>query len=169
MLRTVELRPAPAQKAEVYRTVAGFYLQSPERAKGERYLLEVLKLAPDDDGTLSWLGELEAERGGARSGDAPAVPEHLEGALRYYDRLIALRPEAPVYYAHKRAVLAKYLQHLGERCRAAERALRTTPRDRAAEARVRIAEMRARADELQRDLDGVVRRLGELRRHRPVG
>jgi tetratricopeptide (TPR) repeat protein len=168
LLRTLDFKRAAAPRAEVYRNVAGFYLQSPDRDKAEGYLLEVLKLEPDDDSTLSWLGEIEAERGGARSQDAPAVPEHLDGALRYYDRLIALRPESMNPYVHKRVVLAKYLGHLASRRQAVEQSLRWKKRGEQVDARARIAELQGRYDELAGVLEGVNRRIGELRRPRAL-
>jgi tetratricopeptide (TPR) repeat protein len=167
LLQTADLKKNPAQRAEVYRNVAGFYLQSPDRDRAETYLLEVLKLAPDDDATLSWLAEIEATRGGARANDAPAVPEHLDAALAYYDRIIALRPDSLVPWAHERIVLTKYLQHVVSRRQAAEQSLRWKKRDQALETRTRIAQLQAKADDLQRALDKVNRRVAELRKPRP--
>ncbi|HSB21263.1 MAG TPA: hypothetical protein VLD85_14745 [Anaeromyxobacteraceae bacterium] len=166
LLETLPFKRNPEQKAELYRNVAGIYLQSPERDKAEKYLLEVLKLAPDDETTLSWLAEMEAERGGARSNDAPATPEHLDAALRYYRRLADIRPTSPAPLAHQRIVLSKYMQYLASRRAAAEQALRWKKKGEVAETRQRIDEIQRRAGEIQGELDGVNRKLAELRRPR---
>lgn len=164
LLETLPWKKTPEQKAELYRNVAGIFLQSTERDQAEKYLLEVLKLAPDDESTLSWLAELEAEQGGARSNDAPADPQHLEAALRYYERLVALRPTAPTPYAHQRIVLTKYLQHVALRRQAAVQSLRGKKAADALETRQRIEAMERRFSELQGALDAVNGKLAELRR-----
>jgi tetratricopeptide (TPR) repeat protein len=166
--RKADLQVDPAKKAEVLRQVAGIYLQSQERDKGEPALLEVLKLAPSDEETLTWLAELAADRGGARSNAAAAQPEQLDLALRYYDQLIALRPEAQSGYVHKRIVLTKYLSHLALQKQAAEQSLGRKRGAEVAETRDRIAQLKARIAELEPALDAASRKLAELRPKKPA-
>jgi tetratricopeptide (TPR) repeat protein len=164
LLETLPFKRNPEQKAELYRNAAGIYLQSPERDKAEKYLLEVLKLAPEDEGSLSWLAEMEAERGGARSNEAPATPEHLDAALRYYRQLADLRPTSSAPLAHQRIVLSKYLQYLSSRRAAAQQAMRWKKREDVGEARQRIDEIQRRTGEIQGQLEAVNRKIAELRR-----
>lgn len=163
---TLPWKRTAEQKAELYRNLAGIYLQSTEPDRAQKYLLQVLELAPEDESTLSWLAELEAAQGGARSNDAPADPQHLEAALRYYERLAAIRPAAPTPYAHQRIVLTKYLQHIALRRQAAVQSLRGKKAADALETRQRIEAMERRSGELQGALDAVNRKLAELRRPR---
>lgn len=155
LVKVADFRPAPAQKAEVFRNAAGIFLQGPDRAKAERYLAETVRLDPSDEASLSWLGELAAEKGGARLEQAAAVPEELDAAIRYYGRLVELRPDGSAARANLRIVLVKYLNHLaGERHRE-QLQLARLGRDAAAaaEGRERVARIDARSAELRRMLD----------------
>lgn len=152
LVRTVDLKAQDAQKAEVYRNAAGVFLQTPERAKAEKYLLEAVRLDPKDEASLTWLGELASEAGGARFQLAVAVPEQLEKAIGYYDRLIEMRPDGPAAHANRRIAVTKYLNHLVEQRQLEQRVMARSGRDpqAVADARERIARIDAKMAELQR-------------------
>lgn len=157
LLRVAELRPAPAQKAEVLRNAAGIFLQGTEHLKAERYLVETVRHDPSDESSVAWLADIAAEKGGAHSDAAPAVPAELDASLRHYARLIELRPESGAAHAKRRVVLVKYLNHLGE-----ER--RREARSRDPDAAGRLARIDARFAELKRLLDESDARLVRGRR-----
>jgi tetratricopeptide (TPR) repeat protein len=154
LVKVADFRPGVPQKAEVFRNAAGIFLQGPDRAKAERYLAEAVRLDPSDEASLSWLGELAAATGGARFEPAAAVPEALDAAIRYYNRLIELRPGGAAAHANRRVVLEKYLGHLAEEKRREQTSLSGRGRDAgtAAEARERIARIDAKSAELRRML-----------------
>lgn len=166
LAKVAEFRPVPAQKAEVFRNAAGIFLQGPDRMKAERYLVETVRLDPADEGSLGWLAELAAEKGGARVDLAPAVPEELDSAIGYYNRLIELRPEGKAAHANRRLVLVKYLNHLAEERHREETALAKRKRDAAAaeEARARISRIDAKSAELRQLLDESEAKLGGKRK-----
>jgi tetratricopeptide (TPR) repeat protein len=163
LVKLADLKPERAQKAEVLRNAAGLYLQSPDRAKAERYLLEAVRLDPKDEASLTWLGELASEKGGARLDIATAVPAELDKALGYYDRLIAIRPDSGAPYANRRIVCVKYLGHLAEERTREGARLRRGGTD-AADARERIARIDAKSAELKRILDESNAKLASLRK-----
>lgn len=154
LVKLADFKPAAAQKAEVLRNAAGLFLQGPERLKAERFLAETVKLDPSDEASLGWLAELASEKGGARNDHAPAVPEELERAIGYYDRLIELQPAGNAAHANRRLVVLKYLAHLADEKRRDEQQLRRE-RDAAAaaQARERLARIAAKTSELRRLLD----------------
>ncbi|HTN54238.1 MAG TPA: hypothetical protein VML50_17645 [Anaeromyxobacter sp.] len=163
LARKAELQKDPAQKAETLRQVAGLYLQSADRDRAEPWLRQVLALAPDDDATITWLAELAADRGGARSNVAEANPADLDVALGYYDKLIALRPDSLTGYAHKRIVLTKYLGYVRKQQQAAEQSLGRARGSEQAAIREKIATAKGRAGELQAALDQVDQKIAALR------
>jgi len=153
--KLAELEADDAQKAEVYRNAAGIFLQGADQEKAEKYLVEAVRVAPGDEASLTWLGELASVKGGARLQAAPAVPAELEKAIGYYNRLIALRPEGTAAHANRRIALFKYLGHLAEERQREEKELRKSGRDATAAAatRERVARIEAKSAELQRMLD----------------
>lgn len=155
LVKVADLKVGEPQKAEVYRNAAGIFLQGADRAKAETYLVEAVRFEPSDEQSLTWLGELASEKGGARFEMATAVPEELDKAIGYYGRLIQLRPDGAAAHLNRRIVLMKYLGHLAEERLRAEAALRRSGRDAnaAAEARERIARIDAKSAELRRMLD----------------
>lgn len=153
LVKLAELKPAEAQKAEAFRNAAGIFLQGTDRAKAETYLVEAVRFDPADEASLTWLGELAAEKGGARFEQQTAVPEELEKAIRYYTRLVELRPDGNAAHANRRIVLLKYLGHLAEEERREQARLRGRDASAAAQARERIARIDAKSAELQRMLD----------------
>lgn len=163
LVKLADLKPQSAQKAEVLRNAAGIYLQGPDRAKAERYLIEAVRLDPNDESSLTWLGELASEKGGARLDIATAVPAELEKALGYYDRLIAIRPDAGAPYANRRIVCVKYLAHLADERKREEARVRRGGKD-AADARERIARIEAKSAELRRIYDESNAKLASLKK-----
>ncbi len=154
LVKLADFKPVPAQRAEVFRNAAGIFLQGPDRVKAERYLAETVRLEPADEASLGWLAELAAEKGGARVDLAPAVPEELDSAIRYYTRLIELRPTGAAAHANRRLVLVKYLNYLGEEKRREElQPRRGRDAGAVAEARERVARIDAKSAELRRLLD----------------
>jgi tetratricopeptide (TPR) repeat protein len=167
LVRLAELEAEPARRADAYRNAAGIFLQGAEHhAKAERFLLEVVRLDPADEASLTWLGELASERGGARSQDAPAVPEELEKAIGYYGRIIALRPDSLPAHANRRIVVLKYLAALDDERAAQAARLARAGRDAAAaqEAKDRIARAEARAAALQPLLAESMQKLSPARK-----
>lgn len=163
LVKLADLKPESGQKAEVLRNAAGIFLQGPDRAKAEPYLVEAVRLDPKDESSLTWLGELASEKGGARLDIATAIPAELEKALGYYDRLIALRPDAGAAYANRRIVCVKYLGHLSDEKSREEARLRKGGKD-AAEARERLARIEAKSADLRRIYDESNAKLASLRK-----
>src|SRR5262245_41183716 len=71
MLKTADLKADEKEKLDVTRKVANMYLQNNKIDKAEEYFKKILEKAPNDDATMTWLGELHSILGGARSGTAP--------------------------------------------------------------------------------------------------
>lgn len=167
-VKMVDFKNTPAEKAEVYRVAAGFYLRSlvfTEIEKAEKYLLEILKLVPGDESSLTWMGEMAAQRGGARNPRAPAQADQLELALGYYDRLIQVRPETQQPYAHKGIILTKYIGDLEAKRLAAEQSLKWKHKAaEVAETKGRIAEFDAKIAPLKKALEDVNAKIAELQK-----
>jgi hypothetical protein len=166
LVKVAELRPEDARKAEAYRNAAGIFLQGTdraERAEAERYLVEAVRLEPRDDASLTWLGALAAERGGAQPEGGTVVPAELDKAIGWYAKLIALRPEANAPYLNRRVVLVRYLSYLADERRLEAKRLRKGGAE-AADAAERIARLDAKAAELQRLLDETNQRLAPRRK-----
>lgn len=164
LVKTLPFKKDAAQKAEVYRSAAGVFLQSAERDKAKPYLLEAVKLEPKDEASVSWLGELAAFRGGARSNEMPAVAEDLDEALGWYGKLVELRPDSRPAYAHRRVVLVKYTNLMLERQRAAAESARQTRGAEREEARARADGFASRAQELAKQVEEIDRKLAELKK-----
>jgi tetratricopeptide (TPR) repeat protein len=109
ILKTLEFKQDAAAKGAVYRNLANLYMAKQDIAAADEYFVKALEANPKDDQALSWRAELASQLGGARSMQAPAVPEQLERALGLYDQVIALKPDEPVPYLNKRIVMAKYM------------------------------------------------------------
>ncbi len=154
LVKTVPLMPDDKAKAEVYRNAAGVFLQTPERPKAERYLVEAVRLDPKDEASITWLGEIASQAGGARSQWERGVPEHLEKAIGHYNRLIELRPDGAAAHTNRRIVLVKYLTQIGEQRQLEQRVMKRTRDPQAiADGRARLAALDAKAKELQKLLD----------------
>src|ERR1043165_2359872 len=107
MFKTTEFPVDPRNKLEVTRKVAAMYLQNNKIDKAEEYFKKILEQAPNDEGTMTWLGEIHSTLGGARSGLAPADLSHLDEAIAYYDRALAVNPEALTPTVNRRIALLK--------------------------------------------------------------
>jgi len=165
LLRTPALGTDVARRAETLRNVAYVYLRSTTPAKAERYFLEALQLAPDDTESLMWLGELASERGGARSKQAEAIVEHLEQAIAYYDRVLALQPESLLATVNKRIAVMKLIRFNEQQKQAAERVLAVVRKASTLEqTRERAARYEEALAELQSDSTLLGARIQELRR-----
>jgi len=137
------------KKLEALRNVAGMYLQAQQGDKAEQYFLEVMKLDPKDDQSLSWLAEIASIRGGARDMKAQALTPALEVAMGRYDQVIALTPKAPGPYVNKRIALIKYINHLIQQ------------RD-AMKNKKEVQILQAKIDQLKATLDETTRQLSEI-------
>lgn len=167
LVKLANLRPGEAQKADAFRNAAGIFLQgqTADQGNAEKYLVEAVRLDPKDEASLTWLGELASEKGGARLEAATPVPEELEKAIGWYGRLIELRPDATAPYVNRRIVLVKYLGHLAEEKHREETRQRKGGRDAdAAGARERLARLETKSAELRRLLDETNAKLASLRK-----
>lgn len=112
LLKVMESKQTPNEKAELYRVIADQYLKSGNLDLAESRFNEALKLNPKDEASLGWLAAIYSKRGGVESKDAAeAVPEHLDKAIAYLDQVIQLNPDYPFTYINKRIVMAKYAMH----------------------------------------------------------
>jgi tetratricopeptide (TPR) repeat protein len=111
LVKAAATRTKPEEKLANLRNGAGMYLEGRILDKAEETFVEVLKLDPKDSDALAWVGEIYAQRGGARKADAPVVEAQLDKALEIYERLITLAPAAPMNYVNKRIALTKLTNH----------------------------------------------------------
>lgn len=162
-LKLLDFKETPEEKAEVYRNVAGIYMKSGPLEKAEQYFHEALKINAKDEASLGWLAEIHSQKGGARAMGAPVVPEHLDKALEYYDKVIAINPKSPTTYLNKRIVMAKYMEH--ERKQAAdaesEAAENAKNPEVVKEAQERAAQHLARAEEFKQKFDELTQQFSE--------
>ncbi|MBJ6762494.1 hypothetical protein JGU66_17115 [Myxococcaceae bacterium JPH2] len=163
-LKLLEFRKEPAQKAEVYRNIAGFYMQGGPLEKAEEYFNEALKIDPKDEASLGWIAEIYSQKGGARSMTAPLVPEHLDKALQYYDKVLAVNPNSANTYLNKRIVMLKYIQYETDQKDAALSEAAENAKDAAivAEAKARADQHQARVEEFKKQFDEVNKKFGDL-------
>lgn len=155
LAKLADLRATPAEKADVLRNAAGVYLQTPEQDKAEKYLLQVVHLVPADETSLTWLGEMASQRGGARIELAPANPAELDKAIGFYGQLIALRPDSKPAHANRRIAVTKYLGWISDEKWKQQNAVKRAGRDAAAAAaaREKLAQLDVKAAELKKLLD----------------
>ena len=167
ILKTVDFKPDTASKAEVYRNLANLYLQKATGERAEKYFLEAVKIDPNDDLSLAWLGAISAERGGARSGKAAAIPEHLDKAMGYYDKVIALKPDLPDTYINKRIAAMKYMGY--ERRAKEEAEERTHDRDKAKReaAKAEVEKHQARIEEFTKLIEELNKQFAEAKKKAP--
>ena len=164
MFKTVELKDEK-EKLDVTRKVANMYLQNGKIDKAEEYFKKILEKAPNDDATMTWLGELHSILGGARSGTAPADLSHLEEAIGFYDRALAISPESLTPTVNKRIALLKMRDHWQLKKNAADKDFEAAPkRDKKAkaEAKTRQDEAQAKLDELTPRVDDATAKFAAL-------
>lgn len=169
LLKTLELKKTDAEKMDVYRNIAGMYLQAAQDGeKAEKYFNEVLKMNPKDDQSLMWLAEIASNRGGARSMTAQIVPDQLQKAMDLYDKIIELTPAAPAPYINKRIALMKYIENLLKQKQAVDADVEAhkNDKDKAAfeDFKQQSADYQARIDELKPKLDELTKKLGEVQK-----
>ncbi len=169
LLKTLDLKPDAAKKAEVYRNLAGMYMQKANSEKAEMYFLEAVKIDPKDDTSLGWLGEMHSQKGGARDMKAPAVPDELNKAIGWYDKMIAAKPELPTAYLNKRIAVNKLLDNEKQQKAAADMEAQNAAgdKDKEAEAKARAEKHQARMDELKKQFDELTVKLVEVQKNAP--
>lgn len=167
-VKMLEFKPEVSQKAEMLRGLAGMYMQKQALDKAEKYFGEAVKLEPNDALSLSWIGEIYSRRGGARDPKAEAVPEHLDKALSYYDKVIAIKPEDPVPYVNKRVIMNKYMAHERKAKEADEELLKKVKiKDKVEEIKASAEKHQARMDELKKQSDEISAKVAELQKKNP--
>lgn len=156
----------PKAKADRYRTIAGMYVETRHPEKAEKYFAEAVKIDPNDDVSLQWLGEIYSTRGGARAAKAQAIPAELEKAIGYYDQAISISPAALIPYVQKKIAMIKFAQHEQQQADAADREAieRKKDKPRAAEAQARAAQHRTRAEELKKQVDDLTGKISEIQK-----
>ena len=153
------------ERLNAYRELAGFYMQpANELDEAEHWYNKILSESPQDAEALSWLAEIAAIRGGARSSAKPADAAMLDLALERYDRVIQQNPVNVAPHINKRIVLIKYLDYL-EKQRVASLAdaeANKADKDVAGDFKKKAEELKARAEAMKVTLDEVSKRIGEL-------
>lgn len=162
--KVLALRADPKEKQKVYLNIASMYLQSMTPEKAEKYFLDALKLDPKNEQTLTWLGELHSQLGGARANEAPAVPEHLEKAISWYDQALTVNPVSMTAVANKRIALTKYLTWAQKEKATADADVEAAKKDPTllADAQARAEKAQAKIAELQPLLDATTAKLTEV-------
>lgn len=164
ILKTLDFKPDVPAKAEVYRNLANMYLQKLDGEKAEKYFNEAVKLDPNDDLSLGWLAEIYAQRGGARDMKAAGVPEHLDKALAYYDKVIAIKPDLPTTYVNKRIVMFKYIASERQQKEAAEAEKQEANKAKAEELKAAIAKHQARIDDFNKQIEELNKKFAEAQK-----
>jgi tetratricopeptide (TPR) repeat protein len=164
LTRAAEYVSAPAAKAECYRLVAAMYVDQKEFEQAETAFAEALKFDPNDENSLSWLGEIASARGGARSMSDPPDPVWLMKAVAYYEKVIALNPENLFAYVNKRIALTKYLVNEEHERALAEKLIQLERKDasRVAAAQTRLTESAARIDGVNKEIAALSKKIKEL-------
>ncbi len=163
LVKMAESKKDPVEKAKLMRTVANLWMQKGDMKNAEASFLEAVKLLPTDDESLSWLGEIHSQRGGARDGKAPAVPDELDKALALYEKVAGLKPDAPAAYINQRVALTKlvgYQKKIKDEAEA-EATAAGKDKDKAAAATTRADAAKAKMEELQKRMETVTAKLIE--------
>jgi tetratricopeptide (TPR) repeat protein len=162
--KTIAFKETPKDKLDVTRKIAAMYMQGNRPDKAEQHFLEILKQEPKDDATITWLGEIHSQLGGARAAVAPADLPHLEQAIAYYDQASALNPDNPTPYVNKRIALIKTVDYWQQKKNAADKEEAELPKKKKkekAEAKARSDEFQAKIDELKPKLEETTAKLSE--------
>jgi tetratricopeptide (TPR) repeat protein len=169
ILKTLDFKPDPAKKAEIYRSLAGMYMQKQQFDKAELKFQEAVKLDPNDDQSLSWLGEIASSRGGARDMKAAAVPEQLFKAIEYYDKVIEKKPADPIAYVNKRIAILKLSEHERLQKESFEKAAEEAGSDKAKaeEAKAEAEKHKAKMEEYKAKLEEATKKLAEVNKNAP--
>ncbi len=166
ILKTLEFKPDAVKKAEVYGSLAGIYMSKNAMEKAEKNFLEAVKLNPNDEASLKWLGEISSQRGGARDMKAPPVEEHLKKAVAFYDKVIALVPADSGVVVNKRIAVGKLMEHERLMKEAAtkevEEAVKAKDKAKEDEAKARADKHQTQMDAYKTQLDELGKKIGEL-------
>jgi tetratricopeptide (TPR) repeat protein len=164
MTKLAELKKDPAGKSKVLRNVGGMYVQAGDNDKAERVFLKALELDPSDDQSLTWLGEIYSQRGGARSA-APPDPIALQKAIQYYDKVAALKPDLPATYINERIALMKLVEYEQSKKDAALKdAAATKDRAKVQELQAAAADHQARIDQMKKQIDDVTHKFADAQK-----
>ncbi|HYH98796.1 hypothetical protein [Hyalangium sp.] len=165
LLKVMETKNTPEEKAELYRVIADTYLKAGNLDAAEVKFNEALKLNAKDEASLGWLAAIYSKRGGTENKDAVAVPEHLDKALAYLDQVIALNPEYPFTYINKRIVMAKYVMHEQKMMQIAQlEAKETKKKAKVDEALARAAEHQKRAEDFSKQYEELTQKFSEAQK-----
>jgi tetratricopeptide (TPR) repeat protein len=162
ILKTVDFKADAPAKAEVYRNLGGLYVQKGSLDKAEGYFNQALQIDPKDDQSLAWLAEIYSQRGGARDMKAEVVTAHLDKAIEYYDKVIAMKPELPNTYLNKRIVMARYMDYEKRKKEAVEREAQDSgDKAKIEAAKVEAEQHQKRMDEFKKQFDELSKKFSE--------
>jgi tetratricopeptide (TPR) repeat protein len=166
LVQLAEYQTDPKKKAQMYRSVAGLYLDHSMPDFAELYFREALKSDPKDGDALAWLGEIASQRGGARSNTSPGDPVFLEKAVSIFDQLIAVNPDAPIPYVNKRIALMKWMAWERKQKEFADQDAQENRKqpEKLAEAKARGEQHQAKADALKVQIDEVSQKFTEVQK-----
>lgn len=153
------------ERLKAYKELAAFSMQpANDLDAAERWFGKVLAETPQDPEALSWMAEIAAIRGGARSAAKPADAAMLDLALQRYDQVIALTPNDVAPHINKRIVMVKYLDYLEKQRVASLADAQANAADKvvAEDFRKKADELSSRASALKGLLEEVNQRIGEL-------
>jgi hypothetical protein len=163
LTKWAETKTDPAEKAKMHRSIAAIWMQKPNMEKAEASFLEAVKILPSDDESLSWLGEIHSQRGGARDGNAAAVPAELDIALEYYAKVEKAKPDKPETYINQRVIYTKYSAYhkkLKDEAEAEAKA-NEKDKDKAAEATARAEKHAAAMDDFKKKTEAATAKFTE--------
>jgi len=166
VLKILEMKTTPAEKAETYRTLASMNMQGGATEAAEKYFNEALKLEPKDEASLGWIAEIYAQRGGARSMAAPIVKADLEKSISYYDQVIVINPNSANTYLNKRVVMGRLMEYERQQKEMALSEAAENAKDAAvvAEANARAAEHQKRMDDFQVQFAEMTKKFSEAQK-----
>lgn len=166
LMKWAESKADAAEKAKLIRFGADLWRQKPNMEKAEAAYLEALKVLPTDTESLSWLGEMYSQKGGARDGKAPAVPADLEKGYEYYEKYAAISPDKPDPYINQRVILTKLKAYHAKEQADAEALAKSLEKekdakDKLAEATAKAEKSKAAVEETQKKIEAVTAKLVE--------
>lgn len=166
LMKWAETKTEAAEKAKLIRFGADLWRQKPNMEKAEAAYLEALKVLPTDTESLSWLGEMHSQKGGARDGKAPAVPAELDKAYGYYEKVAGITPDKPDPYINQRVILTKLKAYHAKEQTDAEALAKSLEKekdakDKIAEATAKAEKSKAAVEETQKKIEEVTAKLVE--------
>lgn len=171
VLKMLDMKSTPAEKAEVYRTLASMHMSAGTTEDAEKYFNEALKLEPKDEASLGWIAEIYAQRGGARSMTAAIVKADLEKSLNYYDQVLAINANSANTYLNKRVVMGRLIAYEEQQKSQALSEAAENAKDKAVvdEANARAAEHQKRIDEFQVQFAEMTKKFSEATKAAKAG